>query len=73
MTKMYVPDNYDAFEEIEREAKIAHKNWLAKLPECSECGRKIKDDMCYEIGGDLICERCMENKYHVCTENYYTR
>ena len=62
---MYCPDNYDAFDRYDAEQQRA----LAKLPECSECGEKITDEECYEIGGELFCLNCIEQN-KVYTENY---
>lgn len=33
---------------------------LDRLPECCECGEKIMDEYCFEVNGEYICERCME-------------
>jgi hypothetical protein len=63
---MHCPDNYDAF--CQHEAK--QERWLAKLPECSECGEPIQTEFCYEIDGDLYCENCMDC-HRICTEKYY--
>jgi len=30
------------------------------LPECSECGKKIEDEFCYQVNDEIICEACME-------------
>lgn len=46
-------DRYCAEEEQAREL----------LPECSECGRKIEDDCCYQINDEIICEECLERNY----------
>ena len=37
---------------------------LSLLPVCSECGEPIQDDMLYEIGGEFICESCMDGHKH---------
>ena len=37
---MRIPDNYDRWEQHQAEQDIAEEN----LPECSECGEKIRDD-----------------------------
>jgi len=56
---MYAPDNYDRFEmhmaEKERE--------LERLPRCSECDEPIQDEYCYEVNGEYICERCMDENH----------
>ena len=62
----YVPDNYDAFEEHERE----QDEELEGLPKCSECREPIQEDMCYDFDGDLICEDCLKQNHKVWTENY---
>ena len=62
---MYCLDNYDAFRQYEADRERA----LAKLPECSECGEKITDEQCYEIGDMLFCPNCIEQN-KVYTENY---
>ena len=63
---MNVPDNYDAF--CWHEAK--QERWLEKLPKCSECSEPIQDEECYELNGELYCNKCM-NSHSVFTENYY--
>jgi formylmethanofuran dehydrogenase subunit E len=66
---MNCPDYNDLIDIHEAEEERAYKKWLDRLPRCSECGKKIKDDNCYNIGGELFCEECIENsKVH--TENY---
>ncbi len=62
-------DNYDAFSWHDAQQERAEKAWLARCPECCECGRKIEDEECYEFGGDLYCEECMD-KHKVYTENH---
>lgn len=32
---------------------------LARLPECEYCGEPIQDEYCFEINGEIICERCL--------------
>ena len=66
---MNCPDNYDAFVAHEARKEGEHQERLKKLPECSECGKPIEDDECYEIGGMLFCENCIEQN-KVYTENY---
>lgn len=66
---MYIPDNYDAYRQHEAEQERAYQEWLDKLPICSGCDKPIKDDHCYEIGGELFCEKCIEGS-RALTENY---
>lgn len=69
MRGMYCPDNYDAFVVHEVRKEREHQELLKKLPECSECGKPIEDDECYEIGGMLFCIGCIEEN-KVSTSNY---
>ena len=62
----YVPDNYDMFEQMEREIE----NVLKDLPVCSECGELIHTDYYYDINGELICEDCMNEYYRKSTDDY---
>lgn len=41
----------------------------AKLPVCEVCGEPITDDCLYDLGGELICEECM-NSFRRYTDNY---
>lgn len=43
---------------------------LERLPECSECGNKIQDEMCFEFNGELICEECLNDNHRKCTDDY---
>ena len=52
---MRISDNYDRWEQHQAEQDRAEE----KLPECSECGKKIYDDFCYEFEGEPICDECM--------------
>ena len=37
------------------------ESWLEKLPVCADCDEPIQDDHCFEINGEYICPRCMED------------
>lgn len=52
-------DNYDLWKQHEAEKE----EWLNKLPVCFECGEHIQDEYCFEINGEYICERCMNENY----------
>ena len=52
-----MPDNYSQWEEHERKQEA----WLAERPVCADCGEPIQDDHCFEINGEYICPRCMED------------
>lgn len=66
---MDCPDYNDLLDIHEAEQERAYKRWLERLPRCSECGKKIESENCYEIGGELFCEECVES-FKVCTENH---
>lgn len=67
---MAVIDNYSLFEAHEARQEREYQRWLDSLPRCSECGKKIEDMHCYNIGGDLFCDDCID-KCRVLTRNYY--
>ncbi len=35
--------------------------WLSERPVCADCDEPIQDDHCFEINGEYICPRCMED------------
>lgn len=37
------------------------ESWLAERPVCADCDEPIQDDYCFEINGEYICPRCMED------------
>lgn len=52
-----MPDNYSQWEEHQKKQDA----WLAKRPLCADCDEPIQDDHCFEINGEYICPRCMED------------
>lgn len=52
---MYIPDNYSAWERLEREREA----WLASRPVCYHCGEPIQDEPVTDpdTGAD-VCEDC---------------
>ena len=61
----YVPDNYDQWKthDAEQERK------LEQLPRCSECGKPIQSEYCFEVNDEYICEHCMEENHRKRTED----
>lgn len=53
---MRVPDNYDMWSAYETQQEMER----ARCPVCKDCGEPIMEDTCYLIGGELICENCMD-------------
>ena len=37
------------------------ESWLVERPVCADCDEPIQDDHCFEINGEYICPRCMED------------
>lgn len=44
----------------------------ARLPVCDnrKCRKKIYDDFCWEIDGEILCEKCMNLRYRKYTEDF---
>ena len=36
---------------------------LDRLPRCCYCAEVILEEFCYEIGGEYVCEACLQ-EYH---------
>ena len=43
---------------------------LERLPNCSECGKPIQDEECYEFDDGLICPRCLKENHKRHTDDY---
>lgn len=58
---MRIPDNYDLF--------LAHDKQVYELmkqrPKCDICDEPIQEDYCYEINGELVCEKCLQDNLRV--------
>ena len=63
-----IPDNYDQWEAHDR----YKESLLERLPVCEghKCGKRIQDDMYFDIDGEILCEKCMIRKYGRRTEDY---
>ena len=42
----------------------------ARLPVCDKCKKRINEDDYYDVHGEILCERCMQEKYRRSTEDY---
>lgn len=42
----------------------------AKLPYCEKCGEPIDDDVYFEIDNEILCEKCMHDRYARSTEDW---
>lgn len=34
---------------------------LKRRPICADCDERIQDEYCYELNGEYICKRCLED------------
>lgn len=64
---MNIPDNYSQWEAHERK----QERELEKLPRCEDpkCKKRIQDEHCFVIDGEILCEDCMIRRYRVNTED----
>ena len=56
---MNIPDNYSQWEQHE----AAQEKALAERIHCDYCGNPIQDDHHYEINGDILCEKCLNDHF----------
>ena len=42
----------------------------ARLPVCDKCGKRIHDEIYFDINGDVFCEDCMFDEYGRSTQDY---
>ena len=42
----------------------------AKLPQCEACGEPINEDEYFYINDEILCEKCMRDRYALSTEDY---
>lgn len=42
----------------------------ARLPVCDKCKKRIYDDIYFEIDGEILCEKCMHDRYARSTEDW---
>lgn len=61
---MNIPDNYDRWKQYDAEQQAK----LEKLPVCSDCQEPIQEEYCYEVGKEVLCEDCMNDRYQVTTD-----
>ncbi len=41
----------------------AEQTRLDRLPKCCECDEPITDECCYEINGEYLCEKCLNDNH----------
>ena len=58
-------DNYDLWAANDRRQEQA----LAERICCEYCGKPIQDDYCFEINGDILCEKCLNDNFRRSTDN----
>lgn len=62
-------DNYDLFDMHNAREERAEREWLSRLPVCSECGEPIRSENCWVIGDEIFCEECIDS-FKDYTENH---
>lgn len=35
------------------------------IPVCETCGQEILDDEIYDLGGEICCEDCLRERFHI--------
>lgn len=45
------------------------EEWLESRPMCEYCEEPIQDDYYYEIGGECICEHCLNGYFRKYVED----
>lgn len=63
---MNIPDNYDLWEDHEREKEQA----LERLPVCEVCGNPIQGDHLYLINDEFVCPACLERDFRKDVDDY---
>ena len=61
-----MPDNYSMWQAYDR----AHEQARQRLPVCDKCRERIDEDNYFDIGGEILCEDCLIEKYRKNTEDY---
>lgn len=61
-------DNYSVWEQHERYLEAQRE----RLPVCEghKCGKRIDEDLYFDVEGEILCEKCMIRKYGRRTEDY---
>lgn len=63
---MNVPDVYDQWKAHEQK----QERRLSQFPECDYCHKPILDEHYFEINGDVMCEKCLNNNFRKDTDDY---
>lgn len=53
-------DRYDAYQAQQE----------ARLPVCDKCGKRIHDEIYFDINAEILCEDCMFDEYGRSTQDY---
>ena len=59
-------DPLDDFDRLDREQARRE----ARLPHCENCGNLIRTEHYYEIDGEILCKKCMKERYLRSTEDF---
>ena len=56
---MNIPDNYDLWKKHDAEQQAE----LEERPLCDICEEHIQEDFYYNIGGQCVCEECLNDYF----------
>lgn len=62
----WVPDYAELHDRYEAE----QQRQLDRLPKCEYCGETITDDFLYDLNGDIMCEKCLNDNYRKPVDDY---
>ena len=56
-------DDFDRLDRMQAEAE-------ARLPVCEDCGKRINEDYYFDVGGKILCEDCMNERFRRSTDDF---
>lgn len=59
-------DPLDDFDRLDRQ----QAEYEARLPHCEKCNKPINDDIYFDADGEILCEKCMHDRYARSTESW---
>lgn len=66
MSLLYTSDPVADFARHDREQAKREK----QLPKCDYCNQPIQDEHLFDIGGDVMCEKCLIREFRKDVEDY---
>lgn len=56
-------DDFDRLDRLQSQRE-------SMLPVCDKCNQPIDDDIYFDIDGEILCDKCMHDRYSRSTEDY---